>query len=98
MAKVEYLLKNKSVLIIDDNELTRQVFKTLFEGQGATVYTSGHIEKSATILEGLISTGKLPALIVLDVKLPGCYGLRALYKIQKVWAKLRAYCCGVSGL
>ncbi len=75
-------LKNKTILILDDNEITRDSLKKVFEASGAKVYVAGHIGKGSSILTGLVSSGNIPALIVTDVKLPGTFGFDVLRKLQ----------------
>ncbi len=82
MAKVQLILKNNIVVVLDDNELSRTSLKWLYEDLGATVYTTGHLEKGLSVLEGLVSNETPPDLIVADISLPGCYGLQPLQSFK----------------
>jgi CheY-like chemotaxis protein len=81
---VKMHLTDKNILIFDDNEVTRHSLKRIFEADGATVYSAGHLGKGITILAGLMSKNTPPALIVADVRLPGAYGYEVLRGIQDV--------------
>ena len=86
MSKVELDLKDKIILVLDDNEITRTSLKKIFEMRGAVVYSAGHLGKGATLLSGLIARNSLPALIITDVKLPGTYGYEVLRKLEDTLA------------
>lgn len=75
-------LKDGSVLILDDQNSLRDSLKMRFEKLGSTVYTSGHIERGLSLLEGLVKNNKAPEVIIMDVRLPDSYGFNSLSRIQ----------------
>jgi CheY-like chemotaxis protein len=83
MAKVQLFLKDQIIVILDDNELTRKSLKHLFEDQGAVVHTTGHLEKGISVIEGMVSHGDSPDLIISDITLPGCFGLQVLQFLKE---------------
>jgi DNA-binding NtrC family response regulator len=84
MGEAKMSFKDQSVLIIDDGEVFREGLKAYFENKGARVYASGHLEKAVSVTEGLVSSKSPPALVVMDVRLPGCYGFTALRDINVI--------------
>ena len=85
MAKVQLSLKNQIVVILDDSELTRGSLKRMYEDQGATVYTTGHLEKGISIIEGLVRNETPPSLVMADPRLPGSYGLQPLQGFKEAF-------------
>jgi CheY-like chemotaxis protein len=82
MSKVQLLYKNKNILVLDDNELTRNHLKRKFEDLGAVVYSSGHLSKGISVLYGLVNQGDPPVLLIADTQLPGCFGLQVLQTLK----------------
>ncbi len=69
--------KKKSILIVEDEELQRDLLRRAFEKEGYLVHTA---EDGA---EGLEKAGKLnPSVIVLDLVMPLGDGITLLYKIN----------------
>ena len=73
------LAKRGSVLVVDDEEIMREVLETL-------VSTEGHrVELAKTGEEGLEAYGRRPFdVVLLDVSMPGIGGLRALEEFLKM--------------
>src|ERR687894_602837 len=70
--------KKGSVLVVDDEEIMRDVLETLLSGEGYRV------ELARTGEEGLEAYGRRPFdVVLLDVSMPGMGGLRTLEEILK---------------
>src|SRR4026207_665768 len=71
--------KKGSVLIVDDEEIMREVLETLLSAEGYRV------DLSKTGEEGLESYGRRSYdVVLLDVSMPGIGGLRALEEFLKM--------------
>ena len=71
--------KKGSVLIVDDEEIMREVLETLLSGEGYRV------DLAKTGEEGLESYGRRAYdVVLLDVSMPGIGGLRALEEFLKM--------------
>jgi DNA-binding NtrC family response regulator len=72
------MAKKGSVLVVDDEEIMRDVLETLLSAEGYRV------DLAKTGEEGLESYGRRAYdVVLLDVSMPGMGGLRALEEIQK---------------
>ncbi len=69
----------KSLLIVDDSELTRTVLKELLEAEGYLVHEAADGEQA---LERL-SQNERPALILLDLAMPVMHGLQFLDALKQ---------------
>lgn len=78
---MEHIYQNLHFLVIDPSEFTRHDLKEHFECRGAVVYTVGLVDKIETVIEGTIHNGMILDCILVDVRLPDCFGLFALKKI-----------------
>src|SRR5690349_14917302 len=59
-------MDNRSILIIEDEEIIRNNLKMLLELEGYTVYTAGNGEEGLKVLRSIPS----PCLILLDILMP----------------------------
>jgi len=76
------MAKKGSVLVVDDEEIMRDVLETLLSAEGYRV------ELAKTGEEGLETYGRRPFdVVLLDVSMPGMGGLRALEEILKTDAE-----------
>jgi DNA-binding NtrC family response regulator len=76
------MAKKGSVLVVDDEEIMRDVLETLLSAEGYRV------DLAKTGEEGLESYGRRAYdVVLLDVSMPGMGGLRALEEIQKTDAE-----------
>jgi DNA-binding NtrC family response regulator len=76
------MAKKGSVLVVDDEEIMRDVLETLLSAEGYRV------DLAKTGEEGLESYGRRAYdVVLLDVSMPGMGGLRALEEIQKADAE-----------
>ncbi|NOX34493.1 MAG: response regulator [Deltaproteobacteria bacterium] len=71
-------MKEKKILIVDDEEAIRQLFKTALSHKGYTVFSAGSGEKALAILE----KETIPVMF-LDLNLPGMSGIELCKKILK---------------
>jgi DNA-binding NtrC family response regulator len=72
------MAKKGSILVVDDEEIMRDVLETLLSAEGYRV------DLARTGEEGLECYGRKPYdVVLLDVSMPGMGGLRALEEIQK---------------
>jgi CheY-like chemotaxis protein len=60
----------KRILVVEDDALTRGAIKMLLEWEGYRVHCAADGEEAL----GLLLRGLRPALILLDVRMPGCDG------------------------
>jgi DNA-binding NtrC family response regulator len=73
------MAKKGSVLVVDDEEIMRDVLETLLSAEGYRV------DLARTGEEGLEAYGRRPYdVVLLDVSMPGMGGLRALEEILKI--------------
>src|SRR3977135_3326132 len=76
------MARKGSVLIVDDEEIMRDVLETLLSAEGFRV------ELARTGEEGLEAYGRRPFdVVLLDVSMPGIGGLRALEEFLKLDAE-----------
>lgn len=70
----------RSALIVDDSASIRMLLKGILEGMGLTV-----VQMADNAAEGIKAAKRyLPALVCLDVEMPGMSGLQALPQIRAV--------------
>ncbi|OGW55902.1 MAG: two-component system response regulator, partial [Nitrospirae bacterium RIFCSPHIGHO2_02_FULL_42_12] len=69
----------KTILVVDDEEHIRLLYKEEFEEEGYTVLLAGSGEDALTLVEN-----KLPDLITLDIKMPGIDGITLARKIKEI--------------
>jgi CheY-like chemotaxis protein len=70
-------MANELILIIEDNEKNRKLVRDLLQVKGHTTI------ESATAEEGLrLAIEKSPALILMDIQLPGMDGITALKELR----------------
>jgi polar amino acid transport system substrate-binding protein len=72
-------LQNLHFLVVDDNETSRQVLRTMLEGFGWQVLTADSGEAALTMLPDL---SPVPELILMDWKMPGLTGIETAIRIQ----------------
>lgn len=82
----ESIFNNKQILIVDPSDITRKELKLYFERKGAVVYTVGHVEKIASVIKGTTHSGAPVDLVIIDVRLPGCFGFFALKTLGEALA------------
>jgi signal transduction histidine kinase len=76
--KISYKKFNKTVLVIDDNEMNLRAVEILLRRMGCNVILS------ADLFKGIESAGhEKPDLVLLDIGLPGIYGKEALHVVQE---------------
>lgn len=75
--------KQKSVLIVDDEEGIRRVLREFFNRKGYKVFEAGDGEKALR----LIHTEKV-SVVLLDMKMPGMDGLETLKRLLEIDPKL----------
>ncbi len=81
----------KTILVVDDEPMVRQLFRDAFEEDGYCVLEA---EGAGTALT-LLRTATVD-LAVLDIQMPGIHGLELLARIHKAWPTLPVVLC--SGL
>jgi CheY-like chemotaxis protein len=67
-----------SVVLVDDDRITRDIFKMVFENQGLDLTVLEDAETALAYLES-----HTPDVLVLDIMLPGLDGYQALARIRK---------------
>lgn len=72
------MLKSKKVLVVDDEEDFLSLVKYALEDRGFEVITS-----NSAVDAGIQISNKLPAVILMDLKMPGINGFQACEAIKK---------------
>ncbi len=71
------MLESKSILIVDDEEGLLALLKYALEERGFEVSTANN-----AIDAGIAISSKLPALILMDIKMPGINGFQACVALK----------------
>ena len=79
MGEGVFIIMKKTILVVDDEEHIRLLYKEEFEEEGYTVLLAGSGEDALTLVEN-----KLPDLITLDIKMPGIDGITLARKIKEI--------------
>jgi CheY-like chemotaxis protein len=66
-------LDGRSVLVVDDNEDTRHLLRTMLEAHGARVMTANSVDEARAAL-----AGEIPDVLVTDLAMPGEDGFSLL--------------------
>ncbi len=82
----------KKILVVDDEEAIRSLYKMELEDAGFKVETAGSGEQA---LEKLAAFE--PDLVTLDIKMPGMSGLEVLGEIRKRTKELPVILCSAYG-
>lgn len=73
-------MEEKRILVVDDQEVIREIFKKSFERAGYTVLTAGSAEEALEIMP------KTPcSVLFLDLDLPGMSGIELCRIVRKQW-------------
>ena len=73
-------MNSKRILVVDDQEVIREMFKTAFERAGYAVLTSGSAEEALDIMS------KTPcSVLFLDLDLPGMSGIELCRIVRQKW-------------
>lgn len=72
------MLKSKSILIVDDEVGLLALLKHALEERGFEVFTANN-----AIDAGIEISGRLPALILMDIRMPGISGFQACEALKK---------------
>ncbi|MBV5277839.1 MAG: response regulator [Campylobacteraceae bacterium] len=78
MKKIEFILRNSSILLVEDEEQLRASFAKVLLLYVDKVYTAGDGEEAF-----LIYTHQHPDIIITDIKMPKMNGLELIKKIRK---------------
>jgi two-component system sensor histidine kinase/response regulator len=76
-------LEGERVLIVDDNETNRRIFREFLEGAGALVQTAPSAEEGLKILLDSAEKGNPILIALLDVVMPGRDGFQLAEDIRK---------------
>src|ERR1041385_6053265 len=71
--------KQKTILVVDDEENMRVISSRLMEGHGHRALTAENGQKAIDILK----SGESVDLVILDVRMPVLDGFQTLFKIRK---------------
>lgn len=79
-------MDEKRVMVVDDQEVIREMFKAAFERAGYTVLTAGSAEEALEIMP------KTPcSVLFLDLDLPGMNGIELCRIVRKKWPMVVPY-------
>ncbi len=85
-------MKSETILVVDDEEHIRLLFKEELEDEGYGV------ELASNGLEALDKLKRTPfSLVVLDIKMPGMDGIQTLGEIKKINKDLPVILCSAYG-
>ncbi len=76
------------VLIVDDQALLRQSFRTLLElhrGAVEVVGTAGDGQEAVELVERLVRAGCAPEVVLMDVRMPRLDGVQATARLRARW-------------
>ncbi|RTZ93546.1 MAG: response regulator [Deltaproteobacteria bacterium] len=82
----------KKILVVDDEEAIRSLYRMELEEAGFEVKTAESGEKALEIMEGFE-----PDLVTLDIKMPGMDGLAVLGEIRKRGKDFPVILCSAYG-
>jgi len=77
MAEVEENMGGELILIIEDNEKNRKLARDVLQVKGYKTIESETAEEGLTL-----ALEKSPALVLMDIQLPGMDGIRALKQLR----------------
>lgn len=78
MSKTANLSRNKSVLVVDDEEIITSLVSTILTKAGYEVYTCNTGEEALKL-----ASEKGPDLILMDIKMPGLSGYEVTSTLKK---------------
>lgn len=70
-------MADNKILIVDDEEMTRELLRALFENKGYCVYEASNADELCTVL-----LNRKPNLIILDVQMPGKNGIEICKELK----------------
>lgn len=71
-------MEQTAILIVEDNPLNLKLVKAVLELEGYQIWTATQAKEAFSVLEQLI-----PALILMDIQLPGVSGLDIIQQLRK---------------
>lgn len=80
-ARLSQVLMHKTVMVVDDEQILRNILQQALEGFGCTVLTAASAEQALELW--LFSEGQIQ-LIILDLRMPGMGGEKCLQKLKEM--------------
>lgn len=82
------------ILLVDDEEMVREVSREILQGLGYTVVTAaGGEEAEALLRASLEGEGPVPDLVILDMIMPGVSGKETLERLKALRPELKILLC-----
>ena len=83
-------LKDKRILVVDDEEGLRLLYKEELEDEGVDVLLASSGNEA---IEQLEERGEEVDLVLLDIKMPGMDGVEVLRRVKERWKELPVILC-----
>ncbi|MBA4393709.1 MAG: two-component system response regulator [Desulfobacca sp.] len=80
----------KRIIIADDEEALQRLYKEEFEEEGYEVLLAGNGKEVLSLLE---DSAHLPALIIMDIRMPELDGISTLRVIKEKHPQIRVILC-----
>ncbi|MCG9682463.1 response regulator [Vibrio sp. Isolate23] len=74
-------LKNRSILVVDDSEINREVAQTILEDEGASITTAQNGQEAVDML---VQSPEAFDLVLMDIQMPVLDGYQATAKIRSI--------------
>lgn len=81
----------KTILVVDDEEPIQELIHTYLSPLNATIHSAFSGEEGIALYEEMLDRGKRPALVLMDLKMPGMDGIETTNRIMDMDPHARIY-------